>query len=68
MEHGFGIGEHDSFDLKRVDNYSIVKIGPEFALGRFTTLHTAAWLDLNQDGKLVDTKEASLFISFSTAF
>lgn len=67
IEHGFGFDGHEGFDIKKAGDYSIVKVGPEFLLGKRTTLYTAAFIDLDQGKKEIDIKNASLFISLSTA-
>lgn len=67
IEHGFGIGDRSSLNFTKAGDYSIIKVGPEFSLGKKTSIYTAAFIDIDQGKKEIDTKNASLFISLSTA-
>lgn len=51
----------------RADEYSIIKVGPEFALNDNLTLYTAAFAFMDQDGKILNDKTANLFISISAS-
>lgn len=55
----------DALYYSRLDNYSLLKIGPEFNLAKGVNLYTAALVELNQGQSEIHTNNTSLFVSLS---